>query len=412
MTPSKAWVDLLADVVPNASDTVLLRAILWEGDAGRNQWAAWVESVADPRAYFEREWTGRKGLLAFIGQQLRDKQAELSPEFGTYVRVAQVREELRSKIFVEVMTEVTEGLAAAGITPLLLNGASHAFTVYADPLIRHNHGIDLLLSPRELQPAQSVLKTAGFEFVRELVIGHDAYLECRHNTGLALTMRTMLFRVPHLVRDASTCVARSVEVSTPGGPVRILCPADRLCHTLGEAATAATRRNLRWACDAYLLLKSLTEADFDKVAQRLAEWNLSTPGGSLLGYFRSNLNVEVPKAVVQCTVKQGAPRDVEAERALLSIALRSSNSVQRFLRSARGNRAMFRKALRFAIAPSREHIAYQYDVSSKILLPTLYLLRAARYFRRRFLPSSFRQSAPCVEGAFKAPSRLGSEAKL
>ena len=56
-----------------------------------------------------------RGLLAFLGHRLSENEVDTGPHFATYVRVARVREELRSRIFIDTLHTVHQPPAGRGL---------------------------------------------------------------------------------------------------------------------------------------------------------------------------------------------------------------------------------------------------------------------------------------------------------
>jgi hypothetical protein len=376
------WAALLASIVPEQRWIGLLQAMLWDGAAARARWTAWANGVGDPRKFFEKDYFGRKGLLAFVSHRLSANDIDAGQDFATYARVAQVREELRSRIFIDTLCTVQSAMDAARLEPILVNGAAYAFTVYADPLVRHNHGIDLMVSPDQLEQAGRAVVAAGFCRERTATLPRGVVETYRHGTGLELTLRSRLYLTPHVEDDLAGLRSRSEEIRVETFRVRVLAPADRLCHTLGEGATALTSRNLRWACDAYLLLRNV-RLDYDRVITSAVEVGTALPVAVLLEFFRTELGVAVPTEVVaELRRRGGTPRDALDASRLLSMALRTSASVDDFVRRAREQPKLFRAAARFALLPSAEHIAYQRRPTARWRIPWLYVERMGRLLGR------------------------------
>ena len=383
-TVSDAWIALLASVVPAEPAAGLLRAMLWDGAAARAQWSAWTQSIGDPRKFFERDYLGRKGLLAFLGHRLSQNEVDTGPHFATYVRVARVREELRSRIFIDTLQTVHHRLQDAGLEPILVNGAAYAFTVYSQPLVRHNHGIDLLLRADELGAGERAVTAAGFRLHRTDTLSRAVLKTYRHASGLELTMRSRLYLAPHVENDPTDFSSRCEWISVGESRVRVLAPADRLCHTLAESAASSTRGNLRWVCDAYLLLRR---------AERLISTRSSSPLFTSARRCRrpccSSSFAPVSGSRFRHTSSQSSATTVcRAARGLESrlrrAALRTSTSVAAFLRRARDRHSLFRSAAYFALFPTAEHIAYQQRPSAKWKIPWLYAARAGRLVARPF----------------------------
>ena len=378
-----AWAALLRSIVPEQRSVGLLQAMLWDGAAARARWAAWAQTVGDPRKFFEKDYRGRKGLLAFLSHRLSANGIDAGQDFATYARVAQVREELRSRIFVDTLGAVQSAMDAARLEPIVVNGAAYAFTVYAEPLVRHNHGIDLWLPAEQIEEAGRATAAVGFRHERTTALPRGVVETYRHRTGLELTLRSRLYLTPHVNAEPADVRTRCEEVLVETFRVRALAPADRLCHTLGEGGTAPTSRNLRWACDAYLLLRRAAPLDYDRVIAAAVEVGTALPVAVLLEFFCRELDVAVPAEVIaELRRRSDAPHTAGQASMLLSMALRTSESVDEFVGCARRQPALFGAAARFALFPSAEHMAYQQRPTAAWRIPWLYVERMGRLLAR------------------------------
>jgi hypothetical protein len=380
---SSPWAALLASIVPEQRCVGLLQAMLGDGPAARARWTAWAQTVGDPRKFFENDYLGRKGLLAFVSHRLTANGVEAGQDFATYARVAQVREELRGRIFIDTLRTVHSAMDMAGLEPILVGGAAHALTVYVEPFVRHNHGIDFLLPADQLVEGGRAAVAAGFRHERRTMLARGVVETYRHSTGLELTLRSRLYLTPHVRVEPAGLRSRCEEICAETFRVRVLGHADRLCHTLGESATTLTARNLRWTCDAYLLLCRAAPLSYDRVIAGAVEVGTALPVAMLLDFFRTELGVAVPAEVVAELYRRGGtPHDAENANLLLSMALRTSGSIDDFLRRAREQPRLFRSAARFALLPSAEHLAYQRRPTARWRIPWLYVERAGRLLRR------------------------------
>ena len=242
-----AWAALLRSIVPEQRSVGLLQAMLWDGAAARARWAAWAQTVGDPRKFFEKDYRGRKGLLAFLSHRLSANGIDAGQDFATYARVAQVREELRSRIFVDTLGAVQSAMDAARLEPIVVNGAAYAFTVYAEPLVRHNHGIDLWLPAEQIEEAGRATAAVGFRHERTTALPRGVVETYRHRTGLELTLRSRLYLTPHVNAEpaAKKCswrpfafgrwlppivsATRSAKAARRRPPVTFAGPATRIC---------------------------------------------------------------------------------------------------------------------------------------------------------------------------------------
>jgi hypothetical protein len=375
--PFRHWSNLLAGIVPRNPDVGLLRSVLWDGPSAQTEWSAWTKTVGDPKAYFQSEFSGRKGLLAFVSQRISANRIDVGDEFSTYARVARVREHLRARIFLDSLHAVHAALRNHGLEPVLINGAAYAFSIYTDAFVRHNHAIDFWL-PGRFDAARDALSATGFLHVQTAVQRTGILETYRHRNGLALTLRSELFSTPHVAMDSAEFLHRSRPLAVEHTHLRVLAPTDRLCHTLGETALAPTRRNLRWACDGYLLI-ARGGVDFAELGVTAERLGTALPSGLLLRFFRERLRLDVPEAVVERLLLAGVPSTRNRSALLLSIGLRCSESVGAFMASASHDWISWATALRFALFPSMEHLAYTHPSRTRVAVPLWYALRIARF---------------------------------
>src|SRR5712672_3483026 len=88
-----AYEAALVELLPSQEQALLLVACLAEQPAA-GAWLDYVAAVRDPKAYFEADQTGLKGLLPFVGSSLERNGIDSGKAYQTYARVALVREEL------------------------------------------------------------------------------------------------------------------------------------------------------------------------------------------------------------------------------------------------------------------------------------------------------------------------------
>ena len=158
--------------------------------------------VGDPRKFFESDYLGRKGLLAFLGHRLSENEIDAGQDFATYVRVARVREELRSRIFVDTLRTVHSAWRAPAWSRYSSTVPRMRSRVYSQPLVRHNHGIDLLLrGGRDRSAGERAVTAAGFRLQRTDALSRGVLKTYRHASGLELTMRSRLYLTPHVEND-------------------------------------------------------------------------------------------------------------------------------------------------------------------------------------------------------------------
>ena len=382
---SKPLVNFLESLKPSRLDTRLLQASLWERPQADLAWQQWLAEVGQPKAFFQNNSQGKKGLLPFLGYRSGLAMGfDVDSDFATYLRVAQVREDLRNGLFMGLLKDILGRLAERHVRPVLVNGAGYALSVYANPNCRHNHGIDFLVRPRQLRVADQTARELGFRAVGRNQRFHRSPRTYQHHNGLALTLRTCLFSIPH-APTARGYWQRTRRIDVGGIDVNILGAADMLCHTLTEAAAAPNRANLRWAVDTFELLKcSGSQLCKQLVTSSPNESLVTWPVPVLLDYFRTQLNSPVDESDVQTLFELEPLRTREATTLALSTALRTNGNKSQLLSCGRDDWGTMLNAARFALMPSVQHMLHKYNESNLLRLPLLYLDRSSRGVMRPF----------------------------
>jgi len=166
-----------------------LVACLAEQQPAAGAWLDYVAAVRDPKPIFEADQTGLKGLLPFVGSSLERNGIDSGKAYQTYARVALVREELRSRIYGEILGAVLAGLDAAHISAVLLKGGALSAMVYPQPSARHNHAIDLLVDEAQIESASALLSKAQFT-PGPVTSGAAFHRNFRHSSGLGVGVCT------------------------------------------------------------------------------------------------------------------------------------------------------------------------------------------------------------------------------
>ncbi len=256
----------------------MLRACLLPDDDARKAWIAYQRQGSDLKQRFRADPRSRR-LAPLLLAALERNAAPADKALLTVLRTAQTREELRSRIYRDILRVTLAALN--GIPFLVLKGAALGDTLYHDPTLRHSHDIDLLIQQQDRPRIETALERVGFVSKREDMLVHDS--------GLPVLLHTRLFSVPHYHSDFQELWTRRDN--------NRLSSADNLVHACVHASYSPRRGTLQWVCDAWLLADA--QPDWDVVLQASEFSGIALPQYVALRYLATELRVPVPDAVLQ-----------------------------------------------------------------------------------------------------------------
>ncbi len=370
--------DVLSVLLPQPASSALLRACLHRGAAARAAWEDWRAAVGDIGDALRSDAGGLRGLLPLVHEAVARNAFPVEQQSLSVLRTARLREEMRAGAYAAAAAEVLSLLAAAGVEPLLLRGAALAGTVYERPELRHCHDLDLLVRREELPAAAAAL---ACDPVHLLPTQPDDGVRAAHASGLPVALHTRLFHIPYYDAPLEP-LWRHREATTIGRTAAsIPSPADMLVHVCGHAACSRSRLNLRWACDAWLLLAN-SDIDWAVALDRIATSRLGLPLLVLLGYLADELGAPVPPEVRAALARMAAatpPAGLDA--ALWGARAGISGGVRSLLRAADGWRSRATIA-RWCVAPTPSYLRWSIGTGSRIPLPLQYAWRPLRHVGR------------------------------
>jgi hypothetical protein len=372
-----AYVAALQQLLPNATEGMLLAACLRDGDVAARAWAGFVGQVGDVKSYFETNRSGLKGMLPFIEASLTAKAIDGGRAFHTYARVALVREELRSQIYAQILDSVLAALDAAHIPALLLKGGALSATVYPQPSRRHNHAIDLLVDPEEMANAGAVLGRTQCTR-RPVGSGAARHQDYRHWTGLALGLHSTAFFLPYFEMPREQVQARAASIRIAGRSVRIMSPEDSLVHICAHATYARSRANLRWACDAFYLLERHPNLDWCVVVETAVRSRVGLPLWVLLRWLRDVLGAAIPAERLDELHECSRMIDALTAESIYASLLHTTLSRRKALRTLSGSSRAQLGFLRFSAVPSPRYMRWRHNVDADWKLPVYYADRPRR----------------------------------
>jgi hypothetical protein len=231
-------------LLPTATESALLRALLWPADRAARAWGSWRTEVGGLRAALERDARGLNGLLPLLGHALRASGVALSDDDRACLRSAQLWESARYEAYRAILRDALETLAVRRIPTLLLDGAALAQTVYETLVLRHCHAIALWVPNAQLETATALLIEGGLR-PDGLPGGRTPDLVAlRHESGVPIRLGSALLRPAFPAPAADELWDRSQALDLSGTGTRILGDADALLHVCGRAAAVSRESSL------------------------------------------------------------------------------------------------------------------------------------------------------------------------
>jgi putative nucleotidyltransferase-like protein len=373
----------LAIVRPDQIRTLLLGACVCNPEVAATAWQDFQQRVGDIKQFFETDMTGLKGLLPVIYGAARRNKFALEKELQSYLRVATVREDLRSTVIREIHANILTALTEANIPVIALRGGALADTAYETPVERHCHALHLLVRPDSLTDIGKALRHCDFAPARLPEAAPGARQGFRHKDGLPLVVNASLYDAPVYQDDAETLWSASLPAKSAGVPVRVLSPTHHLIYILTAAFHERTRGHLRWACDAMLLINGEPGTDWLEFSRMVKSARLDLPIDTMLRFLTEELDAPVPRAVLTALDTSPSWTNRRSLEAALSGAVGGVSTLREIwhhrMQSKRGHRTL----LRFLFLPSTDFLLFRFGPRAKALVPFRYAYRPAAYVGQR-----------------------------
>lgn len=387
----------LGVILPTDAETQFLRCVLHDGEAGRRAWDDWRHIVGNPMTAFRGERLGQKSLLPLLHVAIARNELDPPPVVARWLSAAYLREQLRGNAYRRILDETLAAIGEVAPPPIVLKGSALASTVYPEPGTRHSHGIELLVREADLPVVTARLPAAGFTAVRRNKARPGLrQLSWRHAAGLPLQLRTRLFDVARHSGGIDAVWQGSREL--PGYAARQLAPEHALLHVCGHAAMSGSRVSLRWACDAWFLLRAGSAFDWTRFVDHVSNARLGLSLAGVLHYLADALQVTIPSSERgRIDALADATDDVGHEVAAMGALVASHARMRRVIASGPDWRSRFVLA-RTLLAPSPACVREMGWVASGALLPIYYLRRPLEYATLRVARTLARWSPTLARG--------------
>lgn len=371
--------DVLVSMLPSPRQSLLLKACLGPKALAPAAWRDWLAEVRDPKSVFETDAAGLRGLLPFIGYCLDVNEIEVSNEFRVYLQISSVREELRSNIYRQILTDTLSALRVAGCDVIALRAAALSETIYDKPSIRHNHAIELLVDPSQIQSAVDALAQLPFKRKEQRRAWQRHSHAFMHRSGLPVVLHTRLLLLPYHQVDLNEIWHDAGPATLSGIETKVLSQVDGLVNICAHASSSPGRGNLRWVCDAALTVRRYPGMNWDRVAERAQQLRLVLPLWAMFEYLARQVHTPIPEPVLTGLSRAAARADRVSREAATVGAVLGAASPADAIRRLRGNRRAQMLFVRFFLLPSRTYMAWRYGLERRWLLPFGYLYRLMKF---------------------------------
>ncbi len=363
--------EIVSLLLPSERETRLLRTcLLGEGDpvdavlAGGAPSPAWPPLSVVP-------------LLAdALARGDSAPRTEAERELALAFRTAGVRTHHRSRTVRRLLGTALDALAEAEVDTVVLRGAALADTVYPRPELCHCHDLDLWIAPADAERAARALEAAGFPRARRNA-GADGPRHL-HPGGLPLQLHHRTLRLSFHEPPAELFPGPAETATIAGRRALVPAPAEQLFHVLGHAASGPGRDTLRWACDAWFLLRARTDLDADRFVALAERARIALPLSVQLPFLRDSLGAAIPDGIVERVTRAAArsgPRELEA--AVHGALCGRRGTVRAVLAAAPGGRARLRAA-RWILLPSPTAVRWRRPDIGRAGLALHYMARPLR----------------------------------
>ncbi len=373
---STAVLRALRALLPGTDESLLLQACLADGDACADAWNRFMRSGHDLVEMFRTDRGGRRRLGPLLEWNLRRNEIAVDPALLTVLRTGALREELRSRLFREIVAEAIDALTGTNVDFVALGGVDLGMSAYPNPVLRHTHDIDLLLHESDIAQSADALRRVGFLRAPD----EEGVRILKHRRDLPVRLNTALFHLSCHEGGFDDVAGTSRRQDVGGRMARVLSREDAMAAALGRPCYSTRRANLQWACDAWMVA-SRGPLHADSLIAALTRARLLLPASVLLRYV-SDLGAPVQALVLE-RVEAAAKKSTPLDRDLALHGLRHGTiDGWRAVLARMPDRTTRLQALRWIALPSPKYVSWAHDVEHVGMVPWYY---AHRVVKRRWV---------------------------
>lgn len=372
---------ILSAMMPAPEQTLLLRAALLRGDLCREAWKAWSVMVGEPKQAMTDDRGAVKRLIPALYVALRESGVEVDASLAPYLKLAYVREQMRSRTYYRICGDVLRALRDADVPVIMLRGGALAATVYPDPAIRHCHDIALLVRNSDVGRARAALLRTGRTSVPWNPADGGPAAILRDETSLPIELHTQLLDTPYYAFGRDAVINRCERVAVAGVETLVLCPDDALLHVCAHASYSEARWSMRWVTDVFYIVRQ-SRVQWSRLLQSVSDARVDLPLSAALAYAHDQLDVAVPSEVLLALGQRASTAPAVARDIALRGVRAGDNAGLRVLfnRMPRGWSVRL-AALYWLLFPSHAYVRDVVGVTGRFGLARHYARRPLGYLR-------------------------------
>jgi hypothetical protein len=282
---------------PSANEELLLRAALWQGQAGKGAFEQWIAQVNLETL----DIASRRLLpLVYLNQRTLGVKHPAMDALQSRYRYFRV---LNQMLFVRG-TEALRALANANIPTMLLKAGALIPLYYRDPGARPMGDLDILVPTEQARDAMRVLSTIGWQPQHRMLDDFkDSYFQhnyahnLKHREGFNLDLHRHLLYLDMRPDADAEFWAGAIPVVFFGVPTLALNPADQIVHLCTHGMFWNDISPVRWVTDTYFVLQK-AKVDWTRLLEQTRQRRVVLQLRDMLGYLHERMNAPIPADVL------------------------------------------------------------------------------------------------------------------
>ncbi len=287
--------------LPTIEQTLMLRAALLQGNAGKEAARDWL-AMAD----FQRLGKASRGILPILYERLR--QDGFSTPLIPVLKGVKRHTWYNNRRLFHHGGEAVRLLKRAGIDVMVIKGAAMVIDYYHDESLRPMEDLDILVRYSDRRSAFRLLIEQGWvinsehrltdQYIEEGLFEIGKSLDLIHPTGIHLDLHWNL--TPYCLGDVTDddFWSAAIECTFESQFVKILNPADQLLHILVHGAPWSTISPIRWIPDAVTVLNLHPRFNWDRLIEQAHQRSLTLLVGKMLRILDEYIPSLVPPRVL------------------------------------------------------------------------------------------------------------------
>jgi len=257
-----------------------------------------------------------------------------------------------------------------------MKGAALSYLIYPDPNLRACCDIDVLIDPKKIAVADTVLRSLGYKRT-EIDVFEFTYARAESGVETLIDLHWKLSNLPILsgIFDFEEIYGRSIPISALSPWARALGAVDSLINACIHMAQHRTWDRLIWLADVYLLLDRLSCEELNDFVARVVRGRCSSLCLRALKVTRKVYGVELNHPAIRRLIDRessGIQKYEPSDYLLAPYEDLVYEDLRLMMVISWGER--FRLLWRKLFPPLRA-LDERYDTRSKVKIPFIYLYR-------------------------------------